>query len=893
MCDPESTHKESAEQQSRAFVSIDATTVRQGRHHSLPKENLHMTSQGHNPQAELEILQTQIHQAREELSALRMRQYALYDSAPLSFCIVNAQGVILYANPATGNLLGETCAGLIDRPISRFIVEDDQDIYDRHGKALFATGEPQVFELRITRNDGALFWLQLHAFIRAAGDTVICSLVILDISRQKKLEKVLEAHLRLKEFAPAGAIEELLQATVDEAETLTESTTGFYLLLGREWTSAPQYSWSSNTLQYICTSPQFEPCSALDHAAILRERLKKGKPYINNFSSDPSHAGKLPPGHPPLTRELIVPVIREDAIVALLCVGNKATPYNDIDIQVVSTLADLVWAKARHQRTREALQESNNRLQVIMNSINAIIYIADIKTHDLLFVNEYGLQIFGEDSIGKKCWQVLQGLDFPCPFCTNDKLLSNNGDSSGIYRWRYQNNFNQRWYDAADRAIQWTDGRMVRMEIAIDITEHKLAEEALWVSMRQQHLAGEAATARFKKQADTLTSIYQALDSIGLISCDLLSNDISINFFNAGAEKLFGWQQEEAAGKSITIIYPPEAAAKIPEQACEFQQGKTRQSFDMTLVRRSGECFPAVVSIHPYDYHEGRFRKAVGVFRDISELIHIQKKLEISNKNLEHRVELRTRELQESQKQLLHGEKLAAIGQLSASIAHEFNSPLQGILTILKGVQKRAILEEEDRELLEAAIGEGYRLKSLIHNLQDFNRPSSGLKTLMDIHSSLDSTLLLHKSDLKMKMIQLECRYAERLPKILAVPDQIRQVFLNLLANAADACRDSGGTITVSTKLEGDRVAVVFQDSGIGMSPEEIELIFRPFYTTKPAVKGTGLGLSVSYGIVNNHGGEIVAQSRPGEGSTFTVLLPISKSAAPPPQQGEDHQIVA
>ena len=126
----------------------------------------------------------------------------------------------------------------------------------------------------------------------------------------------------------------------------------------------------------------------------------------------------------------------------------------------------------------------------------------------------------------------------------------------------------------------------------------------------------------------------------------------------------------------------------------------------------------------------------------------------------------------------------------------------------------------------------------------------------------------------------MERDYAPGLPPIVAVPDQIKQVFLNLLTNAADACQQPECRITVQTRLEGERVAVAISDTGIGIRPEAMEAIFEPFYTTKPAVKGTGLGLPVSYGIVRNHGGEIRVTSRPGEGSTFTVLLPVAGGGA-------------
>jgi signal transduction histidine kinase len=212
---------------------------------------------------------------------------------------------------------------------------------------------------------------------------------------------------------------------------------------------------------------------------------------------------------------------------------------------------------------------------------------------------------------------------------------------------------------------------------------------------------------------------------------------------------------------------------------------------------------------------------------------------------------------------------------LSASIAHEFNNPLQGVMAVLKGLRKRAILEDEDRELLEAAIDESSRMKKMILSLQEFNRPSSCHKVLMDVQTSIDSLLLLYKSEFKNKRIAVQQNYAKRLPQIMAIPDQIKQVFLNLLNNAVDACLLPGGIITISTRQEDDRIAISIKDTGVGIQPEQMDLIFQPFYTTKSQVKGTGLGLSVCHGIVKNHQGEIRVESLPEQGAIFTVLLPI------------------
>ncbi len=379
------------------------------------------------------------------------------------------------------------------------------------------------------------------------------------------------------------------------------------------------------------------------------------------------------------------------------------------------------------------------------------------------------------------------------------------------------------------------------------------------------------------KQAAVVESRLAAIVASAEVA--ILSQDLKgiIQTWNVGAENVFGYKAHEVIGKNISLLVPPGQADEIPEILERISHGQIVENFESVRMRKDGGIIPISLTISAIRDANGKMVAASLIAHDITKRQQAEH-LQTLNQELELRVEQRTRELQETQKQYLHAEKLSAIGKLSASIAHEFNNPLQGILTILKGLRKRAKLEAEDTVLLDAAIGESDRIKELIRSLQEFNRPSSGRKVPMDVHKALDSMLLLHKSDFKGKRIAVECHYAEQLPPILAVPDQIKQVFLNLLTNAADACRLPGGVITVSTRQEGNRVAITISDTGIGIKPEEMELIFQPFYTTKPEIKGTGLGLSVSHGIVESHGGEIRVESRPGEGATFTVLLPINNT---------------
>ncbi len=261
------------------------------------------------------------------------------------------------------------------------------------------------------------------------------------------------------------------------------------------------------------------------------------------------------------------------------------------------------------------------------------------------------------------------------------------------------------------------------------------------------------------------------------------------------------------------------------------------------------------------------------------ELEHKNAKLKETTEQLLHELQCRKEEdiiHRSTEAQLLHAEKLSAIGGLSASIAHEFNNPLQGVMSVIKGVKRRASLSGDDAKLVDMAINECNRMRDLIKSLQDFNRPSSGRVAPINMHDTIDSILLLSKKEYEGRGITVVTNYAEEMPLIKAVADQVKQVLLNLLNNASSAC-EGGGTITINTKVSKGNIAIQIQDNGQGIKTENLGHVFEPFFTTKPGMKGIGLGLSISYGIVQEHGGNIDVESEIGKGATFTVSLPIER----------------
>jgi signal transduction histidine kinase/DNA-binding response OmpR family regulator len=235
------------------------------------------------------------------------------------------------------------------------------------------------------------------------------------------------------------------------------------------------------------------------------------------------------------------------------------------------------------------------------------------------------------------------------------------------------------------------------------------------------------------------------------------------------------------------------------------------------------------------------------------------------------------RELERSQAQLIRAEKLAATGRLAASLAHEINNPLQAINNCLHLVVNRPLSDDKKKYYLGLAQTEVERLITLVQRTLEFYRPSQGRTIETDVNRLIENVLALSQKRLEHGRVRVHTQLQAELAPITAVPDQLTQVLLNLIINAVEAM-SNGGTLTIVSAARDNWLALEVQDTGPGLTPDEAARIFEPFYTTK--ADGTGLGLAVSYGIIQQHGGRIEVASAPGQGSTFTVLLPLQRSAA-------------
>ncbi len=259
---------------------------------------------------------------------------------------------------------------------------------------------------------------------------------------------------------------------------------------------------------------------------------------------------------------------------------------------------------------------------------------------------------------------------------------------------------------------------------------------------------------------------------------------------------------------------------------------------------------------------------------DVTPLHLAKTALTVLNNELAERVMRRTAKLEQTQNQLLHKEKLAAIGTLAASIAHELSNPLQGVLNVIKGIHRRVILEPEDAELVDIAVTECERMRTLLSALRDFNRPTTGIRAPLPLQSTVDSVLLLFKKECATKKIIIDVHHDEHPAQLYGVADQIKQVIMNLLRNSVDACPE-GGSISIRTESRQSCAILEIVDNGRGIEPQIRDKIFEPFFSTKSEDSGTGLGLSVSYSIINKHNGIIEVDSNPSTLTRFRIKLPV------------------
>ena len=394
-------------------------------------------------------------------------------------------------------------------------------------------------------------------------------------------------------------------------------------------------------------------------------------------------------------------------------------------------------------------------------------------------------------------------------------------------------------------AIRDPAGKFVRYQgTFVDVTEQREMERRLH---REQEFVG--------RLMDSFPDLVIALDSEGRYT-----------FVSPQITDILGFRPEELIGKRMGGRTDPSDRTAMLELFDDliFQRISEGQ-IEYRTQHKNGAWRVFRASARPLHDETGRITGVIASARDITD----QQRL---------------------QQQLIQSERLAAMGQMIAGVAHELNNPLTAILGVTEMLRDQSSDENATRQL-DLAHRQARRAAHIVQSLLVFSRPSTPRSTLLHLPDLLQRTLQLHEHSLRQNHIHVDLAARPDLPTVLGDSNQLTQVFLNLIVNAEQAIHEvrERGTLRIRLGVVGDRVLITFQDDGVGIRRELLPRIFDPFFTTKRPGRGTGLGLSICMAIVREHNGDISAQPLPDGGSVFTVSLPVctesvalAEAAAPP-----------
>jgi PAS domain S-box-containing protein len=372
-----------------------------------------------------------------------------------------------------------------------------------------------------------------------------------------------------------------------------------------------------------------------------------------------------------------------------------------------------------------------------------------------------------------------------------------------------------------------------------------------------------------KKLERELRETKEFLENIMESSVDgILTTDLKgyITYQNRAMAELLRYTREEVMGSHISRFYT-RGVDQAREVMTLLRETERATNYEMEVESKGGKILTILTSLFLLRNEEDQVIGTAGIFKDITE----QKKLEA--------------QLKAAQAGLVEATKMRALGELVAGVAHEINNPLMASQTILHVILKNLPQDFQERDRLELIRKCNDRIGKIVDHLREFSRQTTPEFVEVDINQPIQNALLITGQQLLDHGINIVRNLSEGLPPVMGDPNQLEQVFLNLISNARDAMDDSKGPkreLTITSRLSSDdghpALMVLVRDTGMGIAPENLSKIMEPFYSTKPVGKGTGLGLSLCFGILEAHRGRIEIKSKEREWTEVRVVLPVSDS---------------
>ncbi len=542
-------------------------------------------------------------------------------------------------------------------------------------------------------------------------------------------------------------------------------------------------------------------------------------------------------------------------------VVSKSRPITEAEINELLPYAGRLIASLAERREAQRLRETGWQDAVekewlwwMLNAVQDPVILSD-EQNNLLLQNIHAerlLKVGPDDSAGKR--RAIELNNFLLSAALSSFAL---GQSAGMARELTLVDpieGNELLFEViCHSATNLRTGERGFVSVLKNVTDLRRAAEELERSLEELSRTGEEA----RRERDRLNLILSNVADPIVVT----DNDGQIILMNGPAERLLRGDGD-ALRERATVYLANDAKLSSFVSQLRLESARMRQGEIQLVDPVTEETLTMSVTATEVQNELGQVTAVVSVLHDLTQI-----------RELERRT---------VEQQLFESEKLAAVGRLAATVAHEINNPLEAIKNALYLVVSSTAPDDPNRRFLEIARKETERVSGIIRQLLGFSRPTL-VKQRTDLNQVLEETLALLERQVRQHRVAVRCDLDPNLPLVLAAGDQLRQVFLNLILNAQQAM-PTGGTLYISTRLSretdteflGDRYVVIqFRDTGQGIPDEHLPHIFEPFYTTKNDSKGTGLGLWVCLGIVQSHGGQIEVRSRPGRGTTFSVALPL------------------
>jgi two-component system, NtrC family, sensor kinase len=372
-------------------------------------------------------------------------------------------------------------------------------------------------------------------------------------------------------------------------------------------------------------------------------------------------------------------------------------------------------------------------------------------------------------------------------------------------------------------------------------------------------LANQVAVAvKNAKLIDELTFVRKYLEELlekanALIL--VVNRDKQVVVFNQALSALTGLAKEEVLGRDLWSLVPDSEHLRMAPVLAAAMRGESVNSFETRLITRDGGEVRVSFATSSMLTQPGEVEGVIAIGQDVT----VVKELE---------------------KRIIHAEKLASIGQLAASVVHEINNPMTAVATYADALLQRSRMtpgaNPADQEKLRKILESSHRILRFTRDLVSYARPAQDRPERVALNAVVDMAVGFCEHVVSQARVSVHREYASDVPPLAAVRANLVQVFVNLITNACHAMQP-GGLVHLSTVQEGQEAVVRVRDTGTGIDPRNLSRIFEPFFTTKPEGRGTGLGLSICQGIVENHGGRLTVESTVGQGTTFTVRLPLAE----------------